>query len=142
MKTRLLLTFAACISFCFVVSPVFAQSGNPIELRKGFFKPLKYGQGGDSFQKVYKFSGLSFQPHFEEVLSRYPAALNEANKARPYGAVALAGSITMVLGSALMLAETIGEAQAVSEGNLYSDPNYGRPLGVVLVGAAPFSSSR
>lgn len=68
-----------------------------IELRTGFLRPLRFTYGDQRPLKVYSFSGLYFQPEFENIISQHPDALYEAERSHLYNGIALGGIVVMDL---------------------------------------------
>jgi hypothetical protein len=102
--------------------PSFAQeTAPPIELKKGFFKPLKFTFGEGKPRSVYNFSGLSFKKPFEETIGLYPPALEQARRARFYNGLALTGVLGLLVFSFKMLLDTIDDANKVSKGIMVDD---------------------
>lgn len=90
------------------IAPVLHAQTNAsnLELKKGFFNPLRYTYQGSDLQNVYNFTGLKFQPHFEDLLGQDPAALQEAKKAFVFNGVALAGSTIMFVGAVQLVSSS------------------------------------
>ncbi len=114
-------------------SSIYAQ--DQIELKKKFFSPIKYSLNGQKPMDIYTFSGMDCRPHFKKIISRYPEAFKEIKTSYTYNGVALAGSAVMLLGSVLMLSNTLQEAEDVNNGKLSSSSNDSSPLLLVVGGA-------
>ncbi len=106
MKRPLLLLSFAVLSLSLALSlPGFAQApalpdsaeAARLRLETGFFKPVKFTYGEGRAQRVFNFTGLSFQPEFEDVLRRHPAAYREAKRSHLYNGIALGGLVVMDL---------------------------------------------
>ncbi len=110
-------------------------AGDKIELKKKFFSPVKYSFNGQDPKPIYTFSGMDCQPHFKKIIRRCPDAYKEIKTTYAYNGVSLAGSAIMLLGSVLMLSNTLQEAEDVNNGKLTSGTSDSSPLGLVIVGA-------
>jgi len=100
---------------------------------------LKIELGGWSAEPSYRLStgqsgrlndGSAFSSEFREVLALHPDALREAESANTARSMILLGNVVMIAGSLIMLGDTMNQAD-----NLEQEPDYGRSLGLVLVGA-------
>ena len=114
-------------------SSIYAQ--DQIELKKKFLSPIKYSLNGQKLKDIYTFSGMDCRPHFKKIISRYPEAFKKIKTSYTYNGVALAGSAVMLLGSVLMLSNTLQEAKDVNNGKLTSSSNDSSPLLLVVGGA-------
>ena len=112
-----------------------ANAQNQIVLKKKFLSPIKYSYNGKKPLDIYTFSGMDCRPHFKKIISRYPEAFKEIKASYTYNGVALVGSAVMLLGSVLMLSNTLQEAEDVNNGKLTSSSNDSSPLLLVLGGA-------
>lgn len=116
-----------------------------IVLRRKFLKPLKF-VFADSItitHPVYRFSGLTFHPQFENLMSRHPAALKEAKRAYLYHGAILGGNIALTTLAAKGLIDTINDAQRVSEGEfVYSGLKIGDVVLNVVIGIVTIVSGR
>lgn len=90
----------------------------PLEIRTGFLKSAKFVYKDAEPQKVHGW--VSFSTEFTDLLAMHPEALAEANKAKPFFALGLIGSVGMLAVSTKMLIETINDAQDVQSGNIDS----------------------
>lgn len=116
--------------------PAVGQATHQLTIEKPLFGSYRYTYGNAEPQKIFTPIGLSFTDEFEEVLSQEPAALREARKAHMYKGISLAGNLTMVAGSVLLLVNTLDDAAAVSDDRLPESSTDLRPLGLVIAGAA------
>jgi len=129
------------ILVCFLMTIVGPQAfagdhPDEIQLKKGFFSPLKFYQGDGDKHSVYTFIGLSFASEFDEVISQNPEARKEAEKSFVWNGFGLIGSIGLFTVSLMILLDTIDDAQKVSDGQMVDDDfnwNY-----LVYIGIAGF----
>lgn len=94
MKKRLLvglLIFTYSLSAMAQTSP----ANEKIVLKKGFFSGYKFQLRYEDPRPVYGFSGMSFQPGFEQTLATHPPALTEAKKAFVFNGVGLLAQLGM-----------------------------------------------
>jgi hypothetical protein len=116
-----LVSFLTLLSFLLTLasSAAMAQDeSSKITLRKGFLKPLRYQVGSVKPASVYDFTGLSFNPGFEKVISQNPLAHSEAKKAQAYNGAALVGSLAMLGITAKMFLGTLSQASSVNQGQM------------------------
>lgn len=100
---------------------------------------LKIHMGGLFAEPTYELStgeigklndGMGFSSKFRKVLALHPDALKEAEYANSSRSTSFAGSMIMLVGTIVMLQDTLGQSSDVS----YT-PNYSKSLGLVLAGA-------
>jgi len=106
-----------------------SDTAEVIMLHRRFLRTLKYSYGEGEPMNVYSFSGLRFNSDFDRLLMQDPAARRVARRALPYSALALAGSVTMVVIPLQMLLDTIRDASRVSRGEFVGT---GAGMGEVL----------
>ncbi len=88
----------------------------PLEIRAGFMKSAKFVYHGAEPRKVHGWFGYSSD--FTDLLGTHPAALEEANKAKPLFVTGVIGSAGIVAVSIKMLVGTINDAKDVQSGNI------------------------
>ncbi len=114
-------------------SSMSADAAPLIELRSGFFKPVKFAFGEQEPEGVFDFFGLGFNSQFAEVMSLHPRALSQAKKAFPYNAMSLMGWAGVLAVTTKQFIDTVNKAQKVSDGQLVSD---GFEIGPLIMLAA------